>query len=91
MQSLDERTSGNARLGEVVKLALGQGLTGTISGTVSDPSGSAIPSAEIVLTNVAPGRLVLRVSAAMRGSRIYRPVAFRITVPVHGAVRVARL
>jgi hypothetical protein len=34
-------------------LAFGQGLTGSITGTVTDPSGSAIPSAEIVLTNVA--------------------------------------
>lgn len=33
--------------------AFGQGLTGSINGTVTDPSGSAIPGTEITLTNVA--------------------------------------
>src|SRR5258707_10305115 len=32
--------------------AYGQGLTGSISGNVSDPSGSPIPGADIALTNV---------------------------------------
>ena len=31
----------------------GQGLTGNLSGTVTDQSGSAVPGAEIILTNVA--------------------------------------
>src|SRR5688572_707551 len=30
----------------------GQGLTGSISGNVSDPSGSAIPGASLTLTNI---------------------------------------
>jgi hypothetical protein len=34
----------------------GQGLTGSISGTVADPSGSPIAGAEIVLTNVGTGQ-----------------------------------
>lgn len=34
-------------------LAFGQGLTGSINGTVFDPSGSAVPGADITLTNVA--------------------------------------
>jgi hypothetical protein len=45
----------------------------------------------LVLRNVAPGRFVLRVSAAPKGGVRYRAVAFRITVSVRGDVRVTRV
>jgi hypothetical protein len=35
------------------ELFLGQGLTGRLSGSVTDPSGSAIPNANVVITNSA--------------------------------------
>lgn len=45
----------------------------------------------VVLTDVVPGRFVLRVSAAGKGSAVYREVAFRVTVPVRAGVRVTRI
>lgn len=36
---------------------MAQGLTGNLSGSVADPSGSAIPGAEITLTNIATNQV----------------------------------
>jgi hypothetical protein len=37
-------------------LAFGQGAAGTITGTVTDPSGAVVPSATITIRNVANGQ-----------------------------------
>jgi hypothetical protein len=60
-------------------LAFSQGSTAPISGTVSDPSGAAVPAAEVTITNTATGIVVKTVTnekgeftAASLPAAIYR-------------------
>jgi hypothetical protein len=45
----------------------------------------------LVLRNVGPGQMVLRLSAPPTSTATYRTIAFRITVPARGPVRVTRI
>ncbi|HWR35577.1 MAG TPA: carboxypeptidase-like regulatory domain-containing protein [Clostridia bacterium] len=47
-------------------IAFGQSSVATITGIVSDQSGAAVPSAEVVLTNTATG-VVVRTQSNTRG------------------------
>ncbi len=51
-----------------------QGLNGSVSGTVSDPSGSAVPGVDIVLKNVATG-VELQRNSATDGTYAFRNLA----------------
>lgn len=68
-------------------------LRGAVSSATVSVGGRRVrlDHGRLVLRNVAPGRFVLRVSATPKGGARYREVAFRITVPVRGAVRVTRI
>jgi hypothetical protein len=69
--------------------AFGQGLTGSINGTVTDQSGSTIPEAEIVLTNVATSQTRQTKSDA-NGDFVFTqllPGAFRVVVSGKGFKR----
>jgi len=43
-------------------LAFSQGSTATLGGTITDPTGAAVPAAEVVLTNIATNQVVKTVS-----------------------------
>ena len=69
--------------------AYGQGLTGSISGNISDPSGSAIPGADIALTNVATTQARQTRSDA-NGDFVFTqilPGTFKMTVSANGFKR----
>src|SRR5438552_12105630 len=64
----------------------GQGLTGSISGTVVDASGSAIPGAEIALVNVATSQTRQTISQS-DGAFVFTqllPGTFRLSVTASG-------
>ncbi len=66
-----------------------QGLTGSISGTVSDPSGSAIPGADIVLTNVGTNQ-TRTVQSDTSGDFVFTqllPSTYRLSVSSKGFKR----
>src|SRR5579871_2107230 len=57
----------------VGQVAFGQADQGSINGTVTDPSGSAIPGAQVTLTNVDTG-LVLKAATDGSGFYTFSPV-----------------
>src|SRR5258708_4611699 len=70
-------------------LAFGQGLTGSISGTVTDPSGSAVAAAEIALTNVATSQ-TRQAKSDTSGDFVFTqllPGTFRVAVTAKGFKR----
>jgi hypothetical protein len=70
-------------------LTFGQGLTGSISGTVTDPSGSAVPAAEITLTNVATSQ-TRQTKSDTSGDFVFTqllPGTFRVVVAGKGFKR----
>jgi hypothetical protein len=69
--------------------ASGQGLTGSISGNIVDPSGSAVPGAEIVLTNMGTSQ-IRQVTSDSNGAFVFTqilPGRFRISVTSPGFSR----
>ncbi len=67
----------------------GQGLTGSISGTVTDPSGSAVPDADVTITNVATSQTRQTKSDAS-GDFVFTqllPGTFRVVVSGQGFKR----
>src|SRR5260370_38844968 len=73
----------------VAKLAFGQGLTGSINGTVTDQSGSAIVGAEITLTNVATSQ-TRQATSDTNGDFVFTqllPGTFRVIVTGKGFKR----
>src|SRR6266850_1951905 len=69
--------------------AYGQGLTGSISGNVSDPSGSPIPGSDITLTNIATTQARQTRSDA-NGDFVFTqilPGTFKMTVSANGFKR----
>src|SRR5947208_7952058 len=70
----------------IASAGFGQGLTGSISGTVVDASGSAIPGAEITLINVATTQTRQTVSQS-DGAFVFTqllPGTFRLSVTANG-------
>ncbi|MEJ7607919.1 MAG: TonB-dependent receptor [Bryobacteraceae bacterium] len=70
----------------VVSTVLGQGLTGSISGTLSDPSGSAIPGAEVTLTNAGTNQ-TRETKSQDNGDFVFTqllPGTFRLSVSANG-------
>jgi hypothetical protein len=68
---------------------LGQGLTGSVSGSVSDPSGSAIAGADITLVNVATSQ-TRQTKADASGDFVFTqllPGTFRLAVEAKGFKR----
>jgi len=73
----------------LANIALGQGLTGSINGTVTDQSGSTIADAEITLTNVATSQTRQTKSDA-NGDFVFTqllPGTFRVVVSGKGFKR----
>ena len=73
----------------VVGAAFSQGLTGSVSGSVVDPSGSAIPGAEVTLTNVATSQS-RQAKTDANGDFVFTqllPGTFRLTVSAKGFKR----
>src|SRR5689334_3073398 len=71
------------------KALLGQGLTGSISGTVVDPSGSAVAGADVVLTNVQTSQ-TRQLKAQQNGDFLFAqllPGTFRLQVSAIGFSR----
>lgn len=67
-------------------LVCGQGLTGSISGTVTDPSGSAVPGAEITIVNVATTQ-TRQTKSQPDGDFVFTqllPGTFRVSVSASG-------
>src|SRR5260370_14080150 len=73
----------------VANLAFGQGLTGSINGTVTDQSGSAIVGAEITLTNVGTSQ-TRQTTSDTNGDFVFTqllPGTFRVVVTGEGFKR----
>jgi hypothetical protein len=69
--------------------AFGQGLTGTVSGVVKDPTGSAVPGASVTLTNVRTGG-TREIQSDANGAFVFTqllPGTFRLTVSATGFKR----
>lgn len=67
----------------------GQGLTGNLSGTVTDQSGSAVPGAEITLTNIATNQ-VRNAQADPNGAFVFTqllPSTYKIQISAKGFKR----
>jgi len=67
-------------------LAPAQGLTGSISGTVADPAGAAIPGADVTLTNTQTSQ-VREIKAGPSGDFVFTqllPGRFQVTVAASG-------
>ena len=72
--------------------AFGQGNTGTILGTVMDPTGAVIPGAEVVIENVNTG-VKTETSTSAVGSYVVRflqPGQYRVEAQSEGFSRVIR-
>ncbi len=64
----------------------GQGLTGSVSGSVADQSGSAVPGAEIILNNVGTGQN-RSVRSETNGDFVFTqllPSTYRLTIAAKG-------
>jgi hypothetical protein len=67
-------------------VVFGQGLTGSITGTILDPSGSAVPGAEVTLVNVATSQ-TRQTTTQTNGDFVFTqllPGTFRLTVTAGG-------
>ena len=67
-------------------VALGQGLTGSISGTITDQSGSAVPAAQVTLVNTATSQ-TRELQTQPDGDFVFTqllPGTFRLTVSATG-------
>jgi hypothetical protein len=67
-------------------LAFGQGLTGSITGTVTDPTGSAIPDADLMLVNTGTNQ-TRQAKSGPNGDFVFTqllPGTFRLTVTGKG-------
>jgi protocatechuate 3,4-dioxygenase beta subunit len=70
----------------VTALAFGQGNTGTIVGTVTDPSGAVVPNATVQLTNVRTGVQTTAVTDNFGNytAPFLQPGEYRVTAEVPG-------
>ena len=71
----------------------GQGLTGSISGTVTDPTGSAVPGADVLLTNIQTSQ-TRQVKAQQDGDFVFAqllPGTFRLQVSASGFGSMSRI
>ncbi len=69
--------------------AYGQGLTGSISGTITDPSGSPLPGAELTVTNVQTSQ-ARQTTADANGDFVFTqllPGTFKLAVSAKGFKR----
>lgn len=67
-------------------IASGQGLTGSISGTVTDPTGSAVPGADVTIVNVATSQ-TRQTKSQPDGDFVFTqllPGTFRVSVSASG-------
>ena len=69
--------------------AFPQAASGTIRGTVTDPSGAVIPNASVLVTNVQTGVRLRSVSnsSGLYEARFLSPGAYTVTVEASGFVR----
>src|SRR5690349_1447414 len=70
----------------IAAAAFGQGLTGSINGTVTDQSGSAVPDAEVTITNIATSQ-TRRTRSDGSGDFVFTqllPGTFRVVVSGKG-------
>jgi len=67
-------------------LAFSQGSTATLGGTVTDPTGASVPSAEVKLTNIATA-LTVKAATNDRGEYVFPAIPggrYRVTVTAPG-------
>src|SRR6185369_394385 len=70
--------------------AAAQTTTGSIVGTVTDPSGAAIPSANVIVTNEGTGIVVIRLQTDSSGNYVATalpPGQYSVTVEATGFKR----
>src|ERR1700688_4650997 len=73
--------------------ALAQDITGTIVGTVTDPSGSAVPGAQVTIFNLRQNHTerVLTTDAAGDYTAPYLPVStYRVSIEAKGFKKAVR-
>src|SRR5688572_6041985 len=73
----------------LASLTFGQGLTGSINGTVTDGTGSAIPDADVAVTNIATSQ-TRQTKSDTSGDFVFTqllPGTFRLTVSAKGFKR----